>query len=180
MHFLVLLLLTATATVTSSPRCGGTLTAARGVLQTPNFPHTLPVPISCEWVIDAQNLGAGGGGGSNTSIVVYLTQLYVNEGLSFTEYQIYDKSYQLDGRLIHIVNETNVVQVRWVQSFQNFLVITLKIDSGADSAHLRVYDHFLDVYGFNITYEITKGAVRGNSCNMMDCGFTGICYDHYT
>ncbi|KAJ3642410.1 hypothetical protein Zmor_025202 [Zophobas morio] len=169
-----LLLLVMAAAAGGRPRCGGVLTAARGILQTPGFPAELPVPIHCEWVIDAQNLAS-----PNTSIVVYLTQLYVHEGLSFTEYQVYDKTYQLDGRVIHTVNETNVVQVRWVQSFQNFLVITLKLDS-IDSAHLRVLDRFLDVYGFNITYEVARGPVRTDSCTIMDCGFTGICYDHYT
>lgn len=156
------------------PRCGGVLTAARGILQTPGFPEHLPVPINCEWVIDAQNFA-----NPNTSIIVYLTQMYVYEGLAFTEYQLYDRTYQLDGRVIHVVNETNAVQVRWVQSFQSFLVVTLKLDS-TDSAHLRVLDQFLDVYGFNITYEIARGPVRPDSCTMMDCGFTGYCYDHYT
>ncbi|KYB25425.1 uncharacterized protein LOC100142542 [Tribolium castaneum] len=172
MLFLLPLLLAAAAG--GRPRCGGLLTAARGILQTPSFPSEFPVPIHCEWVIDAQNFAS-----PNTSIVVYLTQLYVHEGLTFTEYQVYDRTYQLDGREIHRVNETNVVQVRWVQSFQNFLVVTLKLDS-VDSAHLRVLDGFLDVYGFNITYEIARGPARVDSCTIMDCGFTGICYDHYT
>lgn len=171
---LILLLLLLAVSAGGRPRCGGILTAARGILQTPEFPSSLPVPVHCEWVIDAQNFAS-----PNTSIVVYLTQLYVHEGLTFTEYQVYDRTYQLAGREIHRVNETNVVQVRWVQSFQNFLVVTLKLES-VDSAHLRVLDRFLDVYGFNITYEIARGPARTDSCTIMDCGFTGICYDHYT
>ncbi|XP_044268389.1 uncharacterized protein LOC123013719 isoform X2 [Tribolium madens] len=171
---LLLFLLLLTVSAGGRPRCGGLLTAARGILQTPSFPSEFPVPIHCEWIIDAQNFAS-----PNTSIVVYLTQLYVHEGLIFTEYQVYDRTYQLDGREIHRVNETNVVQVRWVQSFQNFLVVTLQLDS-VDSAHLRVLDGFLDVYGFNITYEIARGPARMDSCTIMDCGFTGICYDHYT
>ncbi|XP_023311270.1 LOW QUALITY PROTEIN: uncharacterized protein LOC108910229 [Anoplophora glabripennis] len=154
--------------------CGGTFTAARGIINTPNFPGPFDVPINCEWVIDAQLLTS-----SNTSIVVYLTQLFVFEGLTFTEYQLYGSDYKINARLIHRVNETNISRVRWVQTFQSFLVIRLKLPS-ADSAHLRVLDRFLDVFGFNITYEITTGTVRPNPCTMMDCGFTGICYDHYT
>lgn len=132
------------------------------------------MPINCEWVIDSQLLPS-----PNTSIVVYLTQLFVFEGLTFTEYQLYGSDYKINARLIHRVNETNISKVRWVQTFQSFLVIRLKLPS-ADSAHLRVLDKFLDVFGFNITYEITTGTVRPNPCTMMDCGFTGICYDHYT
>lgn len=157
------------------PKCGGILTASRGILQTPGFPSTLPVPIRCEWIIDATQNSLT----VNTSIIVYLTQLYINEGLTFTEYELYDPQYQIDGRIIHSVNESNVVQVQWVQSFQNYLGITLEIDRG-ESVHLRVLDEFLDVYGFNITYEITNKGVRKDSCTIMQCGFTGTCYDHYT
>ncbi|KAJ8984859.1 hypothetical protein NQ317_013060 [Molorchus minor] len=154
--------------------CGGTYTAARGIIHTPNFPDPFKVPIDCEWVIDAQHESS-----PNTSIVVYLTQLFVFEGLTFTEYQLYGSDYKINPRIVHKVNETNISGVRWVQTYQSFLVIQLKLPS-IDSAHLRVLDRFLEVYGFNITYEITAGHARPDSCTMMDCGFTGVCYDHYT
>lgn len=34
--------------------CGGTYTATRGILQTPNFPREFPVPIKCEWIIKVE------------------------------------------------------------------------------------------------------------------------------
>ncbi|XP_050305057.1 uncharacterized protein LOC126742453 [Anthonomus grandis grandis] len=154
--------------------CGGTYVAARGILATPNFPGPFEVPIKCQWIIDASNVVS-----SNTSIVVYFTQLFTYEGLTFTEYQLYGPDYKINPKIIHKVNETNVIRTRWVQTYQSYLVIELKMQS-AESAHLRVLDKFLDTYGFNITYEITTSGVRGPSCTMMDCGFTGICYDHYT
>ncbi|XP_048520207.1 uncharacterized protein LOC125503568 [Dendroctonus ponderosae] len=154
--------------------CGGTHTAARGILSTPNFPGPFDVPIRCQWIIDAVNTGT-----ANTSIIVYLTQLFTFEGLTFTEYQLYGNDYKINPIVIHKVNETNVVRTKWVQTFRSYLVIELKLQS-VDSAHLRVLDKFLDTYGFNITYEITTNSVRRSPCTMMDCGFTGICFDHYT
>ncbi|KAG5875393.1 hypothetical protein JTB14_001271 [Gonioctena quinquepunctata] len=154
--------------------CGGIFSASRGVLNTPNFPGPFNVPLNCEWVIDAQHLWA-----PNTSIIVYFTQLFVFEGLTFTEYQHYGTDYKINPQLIHRVNETNISKVRWIQTYQSFLVIRLELLT-ADSAHLRVLDNFLDVFGFNITYEISAGVVRTNSCTMMDCGFTGNCYDYYS
>uniref|UniRef100_A0AAR5P0P7 CUB domain-containing protein n=1 Tax=Dendroctonus ponderosae TaxID=77166 RepID=A0AAR5P0P7_DENPD len=156
--------------------CGGTYTAARGILATPNFPGPFDVPIRCQWVIDSSSAAYGSG---NTSIIVYFTQLFTFEGLTFTEYQLYGNDYKINPKLIHKVNETNVFRTRWVQSYQSYLVIELKMQS-SESAHICVLDKFLDTYGFNITYEITTGGVRSPSCTMMDCGFTGICFDHYT
>ena len=66
---------------TTEVSCGNRLTAPRGVIQTPNFPRSFPVPIKCRWVIDVSDIPA-----TNSSIVVYLTQVYVYKGLSFTEY----------------------------------------------------------------------------------------------
>nr|CAH7763437.1 unnamed protein product [Callosobruchus chinensis] len=170
----LVLLLRTLSTNGAKKGCGGTYTAARGILQTPNFPGPFNVPLDCEWVIDAQYMME-----TNSSIVVYLTQLFVFEGLTFTEYQHYGNGYNINPKIIHTVNETNISKIRWVQSFQSFLVIQLKLPS-LESAHIRVLDKFLDVFGFNITYEINTGIVRPNSCTMMDCGFTGVCYDHYT
>ncbi|XP_017772513.1 PREDICTED: suppressor of tumorigenicity 14 protein-like, partial [Nicrophorus vespilloides] len=174
MWWIICIFLFLPGSVISRPRCGGTHTAARGVIQSPNFPNKFPVPIHCEWIIDAQHVTS-----PNSTIKVYFTQLFVFEGLSFKEYQIYDSTYQLNGRDIHTVTETNVTKVSVIESKQDYLVITLKLDT-IESTHLRVLDHLLDVYGFNITYEISPGPPRMDRCTMMDCGFTGTCYDHYT
>lgn len=157
----------------SRPRCGGTYTTARGIIQTPGFPNKFSVPIHCEWIIEAQHTT------NKSSIIVYLSQLFVFEGLTFKEYQIYDKSYQLNGKEIHTVTENNISRTSYVQTYQDYMVISLKLDA-IDSTHLRVLDHLLDVYGFNITYEISSNLPRRDRCTMFLCGYTGICYDHYT
>ncbi|KAK4875869.1 hypothetical protein RN001_012291 [Aquatica leii] len=154
--------------------CGGTLTARKGLLQTPNFPNEFSVPIFCKWVIDASEIST-----SNTSIIVYLTQLFVLEGLSFEEYETYDRRYNILGKQIHVVLENNISKVRWVRTNQNVLVVTFQLHN-IENTHLRILDHFLDVYGFNLTYEVTSEPVRSDSCTMSDCGFTGICFDNNT
>ena len=37
--------------VSSIPQCGGTLTAANGSFQTPNWPQTYPANVNCTWTI---------------------------------------------------------------------------------------------------------------------------------
>lgn len=175
----VILLPQHTSTTTTYTSCGGTFKDKRGILSTPNFPNKFPIPINCEWVISTSSSNEHlDNDEKNTSIVVYLTQLYVQEGLSFYQYRFYDVDRKIGESIIHNVNETNVIKIYFVQTFENFLVIRLKLDN-IDGTHIRVLDNFLDVYGFNITYEITTN-VRKNSCNMKQCGFTGICYDYFT
>lgn len=168
MLWFLLLLFVPEIASSSRKNCGGNFTARRGILQTPNFPKKFTTPIDCEWIIKSEK--------ENTSIIVYLTQMYVFEGLTFTEYVEYDK--RLPGVEIPISGE-DVVKGKYVQCHKNVLVISLKLNS-IENNHIRVMDNFMDVYGFNITYEISSGDVRKDHCNMMDCGFTGICYDYIT
>ncbi|KAI4461317.1 basigin related [Holotrichia oblita] len=165
--FLLLFLIPAMTAAAAGTRknCGGNFTARKGVLQTPDFPKNFSTPIDCEWVIKSEK--------ENTSIIVYLTQMYVFEGLTFTEYVEYDK--RLPG--VVILSGEDVVKGKYVQCHKNVLVISLKLNS-IENNHIRVMDNFMDVYGFNITYEITSGDVRKDHCNMMDCGYTGLCYDY--
>lgn len=152
--------------------CGGTLTDMYGVIQTPGFPARFPVPIRCQWVIDVSNVPS-----NNASIVVYLTQLYVLKGLTFTEYAFYDASSRIGERLIHTVTDRNVTKVRWLQPQTPFLVIDFHMKE-LEGNQLRALDGLLDVYGFNITYEISTRAepVRPKSCSVVDCSFVGHCY----
>nr|CAD7568772.1 unnamed protein product [Timema californicum] len=92
-----------------SPSCGGTLRSSHGVLSTPNFPGPFPVPMKCRWVID--NSDNAHPEGDSSSILVFLTQLYVTSGLTFTEFVHWEEDspqYQLGRRLVHEVTERNV------------------------------------------------------------------------
>jgi hypothetical protein len=155
-------------------RCGGEMTSDKGVIQTPGFPGPFPVPIRCQWVIDTADRVPA----NNYSVVIYLTQLYVTTGLTFTEFAYYEKGATAIGKqLVHTVTEQNVTLVHWLWTRSPYLVIDFTLDR-LEGNHLRVMDQLLDVYGFNITYEISgkENPVRPNSCNVILCSFLGNCY----
>ncbi|XP_052896491.1 uncharacterized protein LOC128303547 [Anopheles moucheti] len=153
----------------SSQLCGGhTLTAPHGVISTPNFPARFPVPISCTWIIDASAIV-----GANVSIVLYLTQQYVLGGLRFTEYMYYSDDYKVPSMNVYELSEDDVTSVPWIRFNSPYLEIRFTMDS-LYGTHLRALDRLLDVYGFNITYEVDT--VKPHTCNALRCRFLGNCY----
>lgn len=157
----------------SSPLCGGVLKARHGIIQTPNFPHKFPTPLECVWIIDASELPSTGVN-TNTSIIVYLTQLYVLGGLKFTEYMYYSDDYKVPAHRVFTMTEDDVTQVAWIQFNSQYLEIRFTLAS-LDGTHLRALDRLLDVYGFNITYEV-QNSVKPYQCNTLQCRFLGHCY----
>lgn len=151
--------------------CGGVLKARHGVIQTPNFPHKFSTPIECVWIIDASELMPHTG--HNISIVVYLTQLYVLGGLKFTEYMYYSDDYKVPAHRVFTLTEDDVTQVAWIQFNSQYLEIRFHM-STLDGTHLRALDRLLDVYGFNMTYEVEP--VKTYQCNTLQCRFLGHCY----
>lgn len=148
--------------------CGGLLTEKHGVIATPNFPQPFSVPISCAWIIDASAFW----GSPNASIFVYLTQQFVLSGLSFKEYMYYSDDFKVPSEMETIVKEENVTRTVSVQSNSPFLEIKFQLDN-LYGTHLRVMDHLLDVYGFNITYEVDTP--KPYQCNTRRCSFLGDC-----
>lgn len=153
----------------SRANCGGTLTEARGILKTPYFPKPYPVPITCVWIIDASAFLDN----PNASIIVYLTQQFALSGLMFKEYMYYSDDYKVPSQSELTIKDDNVTQIAFVRSSSPFLEIKFQSDS-IYGTNLRVMNHFLDVYGFNITYEID--AFKSYHCNSMRCSFLGNCY----
>ncbi|CRK93033.1 CLUMA_CG006493, isoform A [Clunio marinus] len=149
--------------------CGGILTDKYGTIQTPNFPNPFNVPISCVWILDASSFW----GTPNTSIFIYLTQQYVLSGLTFKEYMYYSDDFKVPTEKETIVKEENVTRTVSVQSNSPFVEIKFELDN-LYGTQLRVMDHLLDVYGFNITYEV--GTPKSYQCNSMRCSFLGSCY----
>ncbi|KAJ8682850.1 hypothetical protein QAD02_018642, partial [Eretmocerus hayati] len=163
--------------------CGGLLRSRKGVISTPDFPGPFKVPLHCRWIIDAseltdQDTGYVGGTGPtvNISIVVYLTQVYAHRGLKFSEYAYYESEVvNFGGNTLHVIDEGNVLELRRVRTFRPYLVIDFKLDR-LEGNHVRVLDKLLDVFGFNMTYEIGEQLVdRSDSCSISDCSFTGNC-----
>ncbi|CAH1406759.1 unnamed protein product [Nezara viridula] len=153
--------------------CGGVLTQPSGIIQTPGFPAPLPVPIRCQWLIDSSEFQE-----AEVKIVVYFTQLFVTSGLTFTEYAYYDledTNLQKNPTLLLSITEQNSVTTSWLLTRSRFLLIELELER-LEGNHLRVLDHLLDVFGFNITYEMVTGTTRNDSCSVIDCSFAGNCY----
>ncbi|KAJ6649730.1 hypothetical protein Bhyg_04969, partial [Pseudolycoriella hygida] len=149
--------------------CGGYLTATRGIIETPNFPNKFHVPINCLWIIDGSASDK-----TNISIVVYFTQQYVLSGLKFTEYLYYTEDYKVPSQQPSFVwNEDAVTQVSWIQFQSPYLEIKFTM-ANLHGTHLRSLNRLLDVYGFNITYEIDD--VKPYQCSALQCRFSGNCY----
>ncbi|XP_076242713.1 uncharacterized protein LOC143184400 [Calliopsis andreniformis] len=155
---------------TTEVSCGDHLTAPRGVIQTPNFPGPFLVPIKCRWVIDVSDIPA-----TNSSIVVYLTQVYVYKGLRFTEYAYYESESSYYGAaLVKEITEGNVFEFHWFRTFRPFLVVEFELDR-LEGNHVRVLNDLLEVYGFNVTYQMTEDEPHPDSCSVQRCSFTGNC-----
>lgn len=156
-----------------SVKCGGILYAQNGVIQTPGFPAAFETPINCTWLIDASEVI---GDSSQVSIVIYLTQLYVLGGLQFNGYLVYDDTFNLRIKSDeHFeVHEEEVTQVMWLKFSTKYLEIQFTMDT-LHGTHLRALDRLIDVYGFNITYEVAE-TMKPNQCNTLKCRFLGNCY----
>jgi len=157
---------------TAVPACGTPpnqpLLGPRGVITTPDFPGPFPVPIECEWVIQTD-------GSDDVMIEVYFTQLFVTDGLTITEYSQYPPSFRFV--TVHeVFNKSHILQ--YGQSMFTrlpYLVIRFKLDR-LEGNHIRVYDDLMDVYGFNITYEMRPvGNERNDVCTLLVCSFSGNC-----
>lgn len=150
--------------------CGGILTEKQGIIQTPNFPNPFNVPISCTWIIDASSFW----GSPNASVYVYLTQQYTLSGLTFKEYMYYSDDFKVPSEMETVVKEENVTRTVSVRSNSPFLEIKFQLDS-IYGTHLRVMDLILDVYGFNITYEVSE-STKPYQCSSKRCSFLGNCF----
>lgn len=163
------------ATAPTSPVCGGHLTSRRGIISTPNFPSEFSVPIFCRWILDSSALADASAFTMNNSIIVYLSQLYVYRGLSFTEYAYYEsESVSFGAASLDAINEGNVFELGWLRTFRPYLVVEFHLDR-LEGNHVRVLDKLLDVYGFNLTYEIIEGQENPTSCSLKGCSFAGNC-----
>lgn len=150
--------------------CGGLLNATQGVIQTPNFPDKFPVPIQCTWIIDASAINK-----NNVSIIVYVTQQYLLSGLTFTEYDYYSDDIKVKSEHAPFeLNEQTVTRTVSVQFYSNYLEIKFNMDN-LYGTHLRALDRLLDVYGFNITYEMNS-VVKPKPCSALLCRYLGHCY----
>lgn len=146
--------------------CGGVLRGPRGVISTPGFPRPYPVPIACRWVLEAA---------PRQRVALYLTQFYMREGVTVSEYLFYsDEQLNMGGTLIGSI--TSETEPTHVLSNKPVMVIDFQVREPGNIHH-RVLDLFLDVYGFNLTYEMLEAneSMRADPCLEHHCSFTGVC-----
>lgn len=156
----------------SNHDCGGFLKSRNGIIQTPNFPNIFNTPIDCLWIIDGSEFMPHPG--QNITITVHLTQLYVLGGLTFTEYMYYSDDYRVPAQRFYALTEDDVTQLSSLLFNSQYLEIRFRLNS-LDGTHLRALDHLLDVYGFNITYEINEPP-KNYYCNVLQCRLLGHCF----
>ncbi|XP_063236742.1 uncharacterized protein LOC134539008 [Bacillus rossius redtenbacheri] len=155
--------------VSGAAPCGGVLREPRGVLHTPGFPEDFPTPLRCRWILDSS-------GWPNSTLLVYLTQVFVTSGLTFAEYLHYEASlpqYQLGRR--ELLPEPGRA---WLRSTRPYLVVEFALRS-PEGARLRALGGLEAARGFNITYEAGTGALdpeRSGACSAAQCSFSGHCY----
>lgn len=158
--------------IASSYECGGTLKGRNGVIHTPEFPNKFSVPITCVWIIDASEYWYNI---QNASIIVYMTQMYAFGNIKFNEYEYYGVDYKVPTHhQPYELTEADVTQVAWVR-FPSPVVEIIFTLTNLYGTHLRALDQLLDVYGFNITYEVDSKE-KSYTCNASKCRLLGHCY----
>uniref|UniRef100_T1IX92 EGF-like domain-containing protein n=1 Tax=Strigamia maritima TaxID=126957 RepID=T1IX92_STRMM len=148
-------------------KCGGRFNDTHGYFHTPNFPRRFPVPIRCQWIIEAP---------AGKAIVVYLTQFYLRAGLTASEH-----AYFVNDTHHYFIKDIGLIsfdkRLLYVKSVKPVLLLELSLDEMANN-NMRVMDYYLDVFGFNVTYEIIDQdeEFRSDLCSVYNCTFNGDCY----
>lgn len=146
-------------------QCGGKFSAANGVIYSPNYPNPFPTPIYCEWVINAP---------SDKKIILYFTQFFLRGSFDVLEYKYYrDFTTYIDEKKLATVNCED--EIPYIVSFKPYLVLRFAVHE-MGNIHMRVLDHIVDVFGFNITYELVeeKEEVK-TACSVHYCSYLGNC-----
>lgn len=146
--------------------CGGVFEDSTGVLNTPNFPRPYQTPIYCEWLVHAP---------PGKKIVLYFTQNYMRDSIYLSSYEHYQDINLYVGR-------EELGQIFWEHDltflvvYKPYVLLQFSVESIANR-HLRVIDHLLDVYGFNITYEFvdTHDSLSKQTCSVKTCSYLGNC-----
>ncbi|XP_035231590.1 CUB and sushi domain-containing protein 3-like [Stegodyphus dumicola] len=146
--------------------CWLTMKEPKGVITTPNFPDPYPVPINCQWVIEAP---------TDKVIAVYFTQFYMREGLKATEYAYHSPNVKMGKNEFGTISSER--EPTYLVTNKPVLVLDFAVRELAN-IHMRVREYLLDVFGFNITYEFLSRneSMRKDDCLYHHCSFTGNCY----
>ena len=141
-----------------------------GTIFTPNFPTYLHVPIKCQWIIYSS---------VGKLITLHFTQFYLRNGLSIHEYTFFvDNSVNVGKSLLYSSN-FDLEGPHYLITNKSYLVIDLELDE-LENTQFRNQDHFMNVYGFNISFQITTDPQSINkSCSTHSCSLNGHCMVNY-
>lgn len=145
-----------------------------GTLTTPGFPSAFPLPFFCRWIIDATSFEP------DSFITLYLTQMYLTRGVKAVQYSFCNESHALGRKDL---DELHTLRPRPFSVYRikaRYLEVQVNLDELVN-ANLRVEHRLMDVYGFNITYEIqpNDSRIRTDTCNVVNCTFNGHCYANH-
>uniref|UniRef100_A0A0N8E067 Brain-specific angiogenesis inhibitor n=1 Tax=Daphnia magna TaxID=35525 RepID=A0A0N8E067_9CRUS len=163
------------ATESSSlPSCRIFLRERFGTLTTPGFPSAFPVPFTCSWIIDATGFEP------DSFITLYLTQMYLTRGVKAVQYTFNNTTHAIGRKDL---DELHTFRPRPYSVYRikaRYLEVQVNLDELVN-ANLRVERRLMDVYGFNITYEIQPNGsrIRTDTCNVANCTFNGHCYANH-
>ena len=152
--------------------CRHFLNARVGTLTTPNFPSAFPVPFVCSWIINATGFEPG------SYIALYLTQMYLTRGVQAVQYSFRNETHAIGRKELdelHTLRPPRPYSIYRIKA--RYLEVLVNLDELVN-ANLRVEHRLMDVYGFNITYEIqpSSARMRNDTCNAVSCSFNGHCY----
>ncbi|TRY61879.1 hypothetical protein TCAL_03175 [Tigriopus californicus] len=153
-----------------------------GVLETPNFPHWFPLPLSCVWVLDYSAL-------QDTHFVqIYFTQFYLSEhyfsisALNRSEFEEWQQSgFTSRNQSSEISYDFQRLRIGPLHGNFDLIVFRLNISAehGFNFVHKRTVDVF-DSFGSQIAFEITRDInPRTDACNLTSCSMNGICQVDY-
>jgi hypothetical protein len=159
---------------TEPSTCRYFLTKRFGTLTTPGFPSAFPLPFMCSWIINATGFEA------DSFVTLYLTQMYLTRGVKAVQYSFRNETTAIGRKEL---DELHTLRPRPYSVYRikaRYLEVQVNLDELVN-ANLRVERRFMDVYGFNITYEIQPNTsrIRSDTCNVANCTFNGHCYANH-
>lgn len=129
------------------------------------------MPFICSWIIDATGFEP------DSFITLYLTQMYLTRGVTAVQYSFRNETVAVGRK---VLDELHTLRPRPYSVYRikaRYLEVLVNLHELVN-ANLRVERRLMDVYGFNITYEIQPNGsrIRSDTCNAVNCTFNGHCY----
>lgn len=128
----------------------------------------------CRWILNSSQA-------PDSHTVIWFTQIYVLTGLKITEQleeSVSESGSAGSNVLLDASAHAQLLNYTWVRSVMPYLVLELNLDQ-LEGNHVRTRDNLLDVFGFNVTYELVPldkdTATLPPRCSVVECSYAGDC-----